>query len=164
MTELRQIVPTESPVLERVRTFRNLPGCYDVFDVRGDGTPPVMGVQYYVAYKCDTEHTPIRTYVTNRRDPYYRWLYGDNVAARPGRQGDASRDVPVCRFVGRKAEEAQTLANVPLYEAPFEPERDPVLHRQAAAPFDSDGERSSIASCARSARGTRSTAAKLLLN
>ena len=33
MSELRQIVPTDSKALERVRTFRNLPGCYDVFDI-----------------------------------------------------------------------------------------------------------------------------------
>src|SRR5262249_34120224 len=54
MTELRQIVPSESSVLERVRTFRNLPGCYDLFDVRGDGNAAVGGVQSYIAYKCGT--------------------------------------------------------------------------------------------------------------
>jgi hypothetical protein len=32
------------------------------------------------------------------------------------------REVPVCRFVGKKAGEAETLSNVPLYEAPYEPE------------------------------------------
>jgi hypothetical protein len=136
MTELRQIVPSESRVLERVRTFRNLPGCYDVFDVRGDGTPAVMGVQYYVAYKCDTEHTPIRTYVANRRDPFYRWLYGNNVQlAAPG--AVTLRDVPVCRFVGRKAEEARRLANVPLYEPAFETETIQ-FYRTKRVPFDAD--------------------------
>jgi hypothetical protein len=136
MTEMRQIVPSESSVLERVRTFRNQPGCYDVFDVRGDGKPAVMGVQYYVAYKCDTEHTPIRTYVTNKRDPYYRWLYGNN--AQLGQPGAVTlRDVPVCRFVGRKAEEAKTLSNVPLYEPPFEPETIQ-FYKTKRVPFDSD--------------------------
>ncbi len=136
MSELRQVVPTESSVLERVRTFRNLPGCYDVFDVRGDGKPAVVGVQYYVAYKCDTEHTPIRTYVTNRRDPYYRWLYGNNVQL--GEPGSVTlRDVPVCRFVGRKAEEAKTLSNVPLFEPPFEPEAIQ-FYKTKRVPFDGD--------------------------
>ena len=138
MTELRQIVPTESSVLERVRTFRNLPGCYDVFDVRGDGNAAVMGVQYYVAYKCDTEHTPIRTYVTNRRDPYYRWLYGAN--AELGPVGKVTmREVPVCRFVGKKAEEAETLTNVPLYEAPYEPEAMQFYTAKSAAPDSARG-------------------------
>jgi hypothetical protein len=138
MTELRQIVPTESSVLERVRTFRNLPGCYDVFDVRGDGNAAVMGVQYYVAYKCDTEHTPIRTYVTNRRDPYYRWLYGAN--AELGPVGKVTmREVPVCRFVGKKAEEAATLTNVPLYEAPYEPEAMQFYTAKSAAPDSARG-------------------------
>jgi len=136
MSELRQIVPTDSPVLERVRTFRNLPGCYDVFDVRGDGSPAVMGVQYYVAYKCDTEHTPLRTYVANRRDPYYRWLYGTNAVLGP--VGKVTlREAPVCRFVGRKAEEAQVLSNMPLYEAPFEPEAIQFFTVKRV-PFDSD--------------------------
>jgi hypothetical protein len=135
MTELRQIVPTDSAVLERVRTFRNLPGCYDVFDVRGDGKPMVMGVQYYVAYKCDTEHTPIRTYVTNKREPFYRWLYGNNVQL--GQPGAVTlRDVPVCRFVGRKAEEANLLSNVALYEPPFEPETIQ-FYKLRPVPFDS---------------------------
>jgi len=136
MTELRQIVPTDSKVLERVRTFRDLPGCYDVFDVRGDGKPTVIGVQYYVAYKCDTEHTPLRTYVANRRDPYYRWLYGANAVLGP--VGKVTmREVPICRFNGRKAEEQQVLSNVPLYEAPFEPETIQ-FYTVKRAPFDSD--------------------------
>ena len=136
-SELRQIVPTDSAVLERVRTFRNLPACYDVFDLRGDGQPAVMGVQYYVAYKCDTEHTPVRTYVTNRRDAYYRWLYGANVELGPV-GGTKIRDVPVCRFVGlHKAEEAERRSNLPLYEAPFEPEAIQ-FYKTKRVPFDSD--------------------------
>jgi hypothetical protein len=47
------------------------------------------------------------------------------------------RDVPVCRFAGRKAEEAETLSNVPLYEAPFEPEAIQFFTVKPV-PFDSD--------------------------
>jgi hypothetical protein len=120
MSELRQIVPTDSEVLERVATFRSLPQCHDVFDIRGDGALEVMGVQYYLAYK-NRDHTPIKSYVTNRREPFYRWLYGDNVNF--GDVGHASlKHVPVCRYVGKKAEEAETLNNVPLYEATYAPE------------------------------------------
>jgi hypothetical protein len=120
MSELRQIVPSESNALERVATFRSLPQCYDVFDIQGDGSPEVMGVQYYLAYKSH-EHTPIRSYVTNRRDPFYRWLYGDNI--NMAEVGHASlKQVPVSRYVGKKANEAQTLSNVPLYEAKYAPE------------------------------------------
>jgi len=120
MSELRQIVPSESNTLERVATFRSLPQCYDVFDIQGDGSPEVMGVQYYLAYKSH-EHTPIQSYVANRRDPFYRWLYGDNISM--AEVGHASlKQVPVCRYVGKKANEAQTLSNVPLYEAKYAPE------------------------------------------
>jgi hypothetical protein len=120
MTELRQLLPSEDPALERVVTFRNLPQCYDVYDIQGDGLSEVMGVQYYLAYKS-TEHTPIRSYVTNRRDPFYRWLYGNNIEL--GEIGSARlKQVPVCRYMGKKASEAQVLNNLRLYEAKYAPE------------------------------------------
>jgi hypothetical protein len=134
MSELRQIVPSESSTLEHVVNFRSLPQCYDVFDVRGDGSPEVMGVQYYLAYK-NRDHTPIRSYVTNRREPFYHWLYGDNITM--GDVGHASlKQVPVCRFGFKKAEEAQTLTNLPLYEAQYAPE--PIqFYRIKSVAFDS---------------------------
>lgn len=134
MSELRQIVPSESNVLERLATFRNLPQCYDVFDLQGNGAPEVMGVQYYLAYK-NRDHTPIKSYVTNRRAPFYRWLYGDNINLAD--VGHASlKQVPVCRYVGKKAEEAEVLTNVPLYEAQFAPE--PIqFYRVKRVAFDS---------------------------
>src|SRR5215470_16099084 len=93
-----------------------------------------MGVQYYLAYK-NRDHTPIRSYVTNRREPFYGWLYGDNITM--GEVGRASlKQVPVCRFVGKKAEEAQVLANVPLYEAAYAPEHIQ-FYRIKSVPFDS---------------------------
>jgi hypothetical protein len=118
MSELRNSLPASSSVLQDVDTFRNLPQCYDVFDVDANGSDEVMGVQYYLAYRSNG-HTPAATYVTNKREPFYRWLYGDNVAL--GEIGKTSiRSVPICRFVGKKkAQEAQTLSDVPLYEAPW---------------------------------------------
>lgn len=133
MSELRQIVPSESDVLTRVQTYRNHPGCYDVFDIDGDGTDEVMGVQYYLAYRSD-EHTPIKAYVTNRREPFYRWLYGDNVVL--GAVGATRlKAVPVCRFVGKRASEATTLRDLPLYEATFAPE--PIQFFRSKLAFDS---------------------------
>jgi hypothetical protein len=120
MSELRQIVPSEPEGLVRVKHFRNLPQCHDVFDLRGDGNPAVMGVQYYLAYKSD-EHTPVRAFVSNRREPFYRWLYGSNIEI--GAVGKSRlKEVPLCRFVGRKAQEAAVLRDVPLHEAIFVPE------------------------------------------
>ena len=134
MSELRQIVPSESNVLEGIATVRNLPQCYDVFDIQGDGSPEVMGVQYYLAYK-NRDHTPIRSYAANRREPFYHWLYGDNInSAEVGRA--SLKQVPVCRCTGKKAEEAQTLSNVPLYEAKFISEHIQ-FYRIKSVPFDS---------------------------
>ena len=46
--------------------------------------------------------------------------------------------MPLCRFIGtHKAEEAERLSNVPLYEAPFEPEAIQ-FYKTRRVPFDSD--------------------------
>jgi hypothetical protein len=90
--------------------------------------------QYYLAFK-NRDHTPIRSYVTNRREPYYRWLYGDNI--NPAEVGHAIlKQVPLCRYAGKKADEAQTLTNVPLYEAKYVPEHIQ-FYRIKSVPFDS---------------------------
>jgi hypothetical protein len=121
MSELRNSLPASSEVLAAVDTVRNLPQCYDVFDIDGSGAPEVMGVQYYIAYRSNG-HTPSAAYVANRREPFYQWLYGDNIALGPVGQATL-KAVPICRFVGqKKAQETQVLADVPLYEATWAPE------------------------------------------
>jgi hypothetical protein len=122
MSELRQIVPSENDAMVKVKNFRNKSECYDVFDLRGDGDSRVMGVQYYLAYKSH-KHLPTRVYAPNKRDPFYRFLYGSNIEMGP--IGSARiKDVPVCRFVGlRKAEVSSRLKDVPLHEAAYEPEK-----------------------------------------
>ncbi|MFN2427443.1 MAG: hypothetical protein ABR587_13465 [Candidatus Binatia bacterium] len=121
MSELRQISPTSSDTLTRVKNYRNPSQCYDVFDLRGDDKPAVMGVQYYLAYKS-SEHTPVRAYAPNRREPFYTWLYGTNIEMGPVGQARL-KEVPVCRFVGlKKAQEAAVLRDVPLHEASYVPD------------------------------------------
>ena len=75
--ELRQIVPSESSVLGRARTLWNVPGATTSSTCAATNVGRHR-LQGYVAWKCDTENTPLRTYVANRRDPYYRWLYDKN--------------------------------------------------------------------------------------
>jgi hypothetical protein len=116
MSELRQMAPTSSEDLVKVNSYRNEPYCHDVFDIEGDGKLEVMGVQYYLAFKSTNDHVPSAAYVTNKREPFYRWLYGQNVNL--GSVGQTTiKEVPVCRFAPRKAALAETLSNLPLYEA-----------------------------------------------
>jgi hypothetical protein len=134
MSELRQIVPSEDEGMVRVKTYRNLPQCFDLFDVDGDGSAEIMGVQYYLAYKSN-EHTPVRAYVSNRREPFYRWLYGDRIVM--GEPGHARiTQAPICRFEGKKAFEAQTIADAPLYEPAFTTEQ-LQFYTTKPVPFDS---------------------------
>lgn len=121
MSELAQIVPTSSDALTRLPTYRNEPFCYDVFDIDGDGKGEVMGVQYYLAYRSTQDRIPIATYAKNEREPFYRWLYGNNVNLGPIGQ-TTLKEVPTCTFRPRNATEAETLQNVPLYEAEWAPE------------------------------------------
>lgn len=135
MSELRHALPSTSRAMAGIPTFRNLPQCYEVFDIDGNGKPEVMGVQYYVAYQS-VKHKPVKAWAPNTRKAYYTWLYGANIAYNA--DGSALiKDVPVCRFIGkRKAQEARVLADVPLYEAPFEP--GPIqFYRLKPAPFES---------------------------
>jgi hypothetical protein len=122
MSELRQAMPTSSDDLVKVANWRNQPYCYDVFDIDADGKPEVMGIQYYLAFKSTNDHVPIAAYVTNKREPFYKWLYGDNVNLAAVGQ-TTLKEVPVCRFVGlHSASEKETLSNMPLYEAKWTPE------------------------------------------
>ena len=117
MTELRHILPSSSDLLAKIATFRNLPQCYELFDIDGNGTPEVMGVKYYLAF-AGKGHTPTNAYAQNNRKDFYAWLYGDNV----GYTDDESaiiRDTQTCRFVGKRAKEAQAYQDQPLYEAEY---------------------------------------------
>ena len=114
-------------------TFRNPPQCYDIFDIDGDGSPEVMGLQYYLAYRS-VKHTPVEAYVENKREPYYAWLYGTNITYAP--DGSAKlKDVPTCRYVGKKAKEGQTYTDVSLYEADYAPDAIQ-FYRVKPVPFD----------------------------
>ncbi len=121
VSEVRHELPVSSEVMEKVAYYRNLPQCYDVFDIDGDGSPEVMGVKYYLAYST-TGHTPKSAYAQNKREPYYEWMYGDNIHYNPDSSA-VLKEVLTCRFVGiKKAQEAQTYTELPLYEAEYIPE------------------------------------------
>lgn len=121
MSELRQLTPVPSEALLKMATYRNEPACYDVFDIDGDGKAEVMGVQYYLAFRSTQDRIPIAAYAKNKREPFYKWLYGDNIAMAPVGQA-VIKEVPVCRFTPRDAAVAETLSNVPLHEAEWAPE------------------------------------------
>jgi len=121
MTELRHMLPSSSDLLEKVATYRNLPQCYELFDIDGNGSPEVMGIKYYLAF-AGKGHTPTNAYAQNNRKDFYAWLYGDNVSYNSD-DSAIIRETQTCRFVGRKAREAALYENQPLYEAEYYPEQ-----------------------------------------
>ena len=135
MTELRHMLPSSSELLEKIATHRNLPQCYELFDIDGNGTPEVMGVQYYLAF-AGKGHVPTNAYAQNNRKDFYNWLYADNVTYNAD-DSAVIKETLTCRFVGKKAKEAQTYRNQPLYEAEYQPEAIQ-FYRLLATDFQSD--------------------------
>lgn len=115
IAEIRHMLPSDSKLMEKIRTFRNLPQCYDVFDVDGDGKLEVMGLRYFLAYKASEQRTPVRAYASNERQPFYQWLYGADIASMDEKSARL-KDVETCTFSGKRCAEGRTYDELPLYE------------------------------------------------
>jgi len=121
LTELREMLPSTSEGMRGIVQYRNVSHCYDVFDVEGDGTEEVIGVQYYIAFRHTKSRVMEQIWVQNDREDFYRWMYGDDMRFGPIGQVTMKR---VCdgRFVEKKAREGRWYENLKLYEAPNAPE------------------------------------------
>jgi hypothetical protein len=121
LTELREMLPSTSQEMEGILHYRNLSYCYDVFDIKGDGTPQVMGVQYYIAFRHSNARVATHIWTQNTREDFYRWLYGDEINYGP--VGEVTfKEAYDCTFVGRRAVRGKKYENIKLYEASYEPE------------------------------------------
>jgi hypothetical protein len=121
ISELRQLLPSETERLYEVDTYLNSSTLYDVFDIEGDGTPEVMGVRYFIAYRLK-ENRPDHLRVRNERRAYYDWLYAGELEY-DGRDGGVFPRAQACRFVGRQAIPGAEYERIALHEADYEPER-----------------------------------------
>jgi hypothetical protein len=121
IAELRQLLPPETTELAAVDVYYNQSPLYDVFDIDGDGTPEVMGVEYFVAYALkDKEPSELRAPID--RHAYYEWLYAGDLAYDAHDRG-VFRGVRDARFVGRSALPGRTYDRIALREAAYEAER-----------------------------------------
>ncbi len=121
IAELRQLLPPEPTELAKVDVYYNQSPLYDVFDVDGDGTPEVMGVEYFVAYALEDKR-PSELRAPIERHGYYDWLYAGDLAFDAHDRG-VFHDVRDARFVGRSALPGRTYERIGLREAAYEPER-----------------------------------------
>ena len=117
----QQIVPAESEVLEAARHLPQPAAVLRRVRRRRRRQRRRSWACSTISLTTAIEHTPITSYVTNKREPFYRWLYGDNIDL--GAVGHATlKDVPVCRFVGKKAVEAETTVERAALRAQYAPE------------------------------------------
>jgi hypothetical protein len=121
ISELRQLLPSETDQLSEVDVFYNTSTSYDVFDIDGDFAPEVMGVRYFIAYSLK-DNKPDRLRVRDERHAYYDWLYGGELAYDGADHGVFER-INDCRFIGRTATPGAEYDRIALREADYEPEK-----------------------------------------
>lgn len=80
--EMRHLFPVENEKMKQIFFFGDMPQNFDVYDINGDGSPEVMGVEYMVSYdlqgaKALAKREGKDLYV-NRSDKseFYNRLYG----------------------------------------------------------------------------------------
>ena len=121
LIEFREMLPSTSAGMKGIRVFMPLSQCFDVYDLQGDGSEEVMGVQYYLAFRHTKSRVAQQIWAQNNREDYYRWLYGDDINYGPPGQVTVY-SAPTCKYVKRKAIQGKTYKNLNLYEASNEPE------------------------------------------
>ena len=122
ISELRQVMPSDTEKLYEIDAFLNRSYDYDVFDIDGDFEPEVMGVKYYIAYSLRNKR-PNRLRVRNERHAFYKWLYAGSQIRFDDTDRVSFAEVQDGRFVERTAKKGRMYRNIPLYEADYQPER-----------------------------------------
>ena len=123
ISELRQLMPSDTQKLYEIDVFLNRSYDYDVFDIDGDLEPEVMGVKYYIAYSLRNKR-PNRLRARNERHAFYKWLYaGSDIRFDPNTDRVWFAKVQDGRFVERTAKKGRIYRDLPLYEAEYQPER-----------------------------------------
>jgi hypothetical protein len=132
ISELRQLLPSDTEQLYEVDMFLNTSHLYDVFDIDGDFTPEVMGVRYFIAYSLK-DNKPDRLRVRDERHAYYDWLYGGELQYDTADRG-VFPQIKDCRFIDRTALDGTEYERIRLYEADYETEK-VQFYRMVDIPF-----------------------------
>lgn len=120
ISELRQLLPSDTQKLYEIDAFYNRSYDLDVFDIDGDLVPEAMGVEYFIAYALSNKK-PKRLRVKDERMAYYDWLYAGQLEL--DKDGKAWLvGVQDGRFVERTAKKGADYGRVRLYEAAYQPE------------------------------------------
>ncbi|MGI9373024.1 MAG: hypothetical protein ACR2OJ_11055, partial [Hyphomicrobiales bacterium] len=118
--ELRHILPSDTTRLYEIDVFLNKSHQFDVFDIDGDMTPEVMGVEYFYAYQLKNKR-PAGLRAPAERNGFYKWLYGGALTINADGTG-VFKEAEGGKFINRKPVKGQKHKNLRLYEAAFAPQ------------------------------------------
>ncbi len=147
--EVRHVFPANPERMKEVLYFGNRSADYDVFDIDGDGTPEVMGSEYYLAYSVQGASGDARRKGKNfslakvTKAEFYENLYGEK--GQYSNEGDSYTfsDPYVSHFRKTNAADRQGAVisrslrgGFQLYEQPYEKDKvqiyrlPPEFHKQ----------------------------------
>jgi hypothetical protein len=132
--EMRQILPVEDAKMVQVNFFGNSSTDFDIYDIDGNGSPELMGVDYLVNYDARGARE-VGAIETNVDSPggkldFYKRLYGANGVFTL--QGEANYSfqnpaVSLPSYLDYQKKSVQTRitikGSVPLYEAAYEQDK-----------------------------------------
>jgi hypothetical protein len=131
--ELRHIMPVESSKMEQVFFFGNRSADFDLYDIDGNGTLEVMGVEYLISYDLQGAGDLLRREGTglnlNGKTSFYSSLYGANQVFQMNGNVFMFENPKVSfpSYLDYKSKNVQTRVSFPgsfpLYEQSFEREK-----------------------------------------
>lgn len=80
--EMRHIFPVENTKMKQVYFFGNNPQDFDLYDIDGDGTPEIIGIQYQISYNLkgasglSKREGADMEVSSDAKDTFYKTLYG----------------------------------------------------------------------------------------
>lgn len=131
--EMRHILPVQASKIYQTNVHINLPTDFDIFDIDGDGTQEVMGVEYMISYSLrdnnydNREADGLESVNPSTKRSYYSKLYGaKNVFIVDENNKfiftNPTYSIPnYSDFTKRRVTTRVTInGNVPLYEQTYE--------------------------------------------
>ncbi len=134
--EVRHIFPSSPERMKELHYFGNRSADYDVFDIDGNGTPEVMGSEYYVAYSLQGPSGDAKRKGKNfsiakvTKDEFFSYLYGQRGQFGQDENSYTFENPYVSHFRKTEADDKKgavisrpLVGTYTLYEQPYEKDK-----------------------------------------